>query len=514
MNQPHSIEDISDALEHLTPDELDELENLLQFEREVWYPLPGPQTDAYLSEADVIGYGGAAGGGKTDLAVGKCLTQHVKAAVFRREGTELTAIVDRFEEIIGDRNTYSGKDKIWRLKKHTAFRCNQLEFGSTPNPGDETKHQGRPKDLLVLDEAANFLESQARFLMGWVRTVNAGQRCQTLMTFNPPTSAEGRWIVSYFGPWLDKRYPGKRAEPGELRWFATINGEDKEVADGTPFYIGDELITPQSRTFIPSRISDNPYLMGTGYMATLQSMPEPLRSQMLYGDFSAGMEDDPWQIIPTSWVEIAMERWKERDRKGPMDSMGVDVARGGRDNSVISRRHGMWFDELVTIKGSDTPEGSVTAGQVVAHRRSKAPVHVDLIGWGSEVYAHLKDTNVQVLGINVGEGTGEVSQEGGLKFANVRTMLIWRMREALNPENDTGIALPPDNRLLADLTAPLWSLRAGKIAAETKDEIYKRLKRSTDFGDTVCLALIETPREDFMSVSAADNVRTGYDPYE
>ena len=42
---------------------------------------------------------------------------------------------------------------------------------------------------------------------------------------------------------------------------------------------------PQSRTFIPSRISDNPHLMGTGHMATLQAMPEPLRSQMLNGDF-------------------------------------------------------------------------------------------------------------------------------------------------------------------------------------------------------------------------------------
>jgi hypothetical protein len=65
-----------------------------------------------------------------------------------------------------------------------------------------------------------------------------------------------------------------------------------------------------SRTFIPSRVSDNPYLMGTGYMTQLQSLPEPLRSQMLYGDFHAGVQDDPWQVIPTAWVEAAMARWK------------------------------------------------------------------------------------------------------------------------------------------------------------------------------------------------------------
>ena len=35
-------------------------------------------------------------------------------------------------------------------------------------------------------------------------------------------------------------------------------------------------------------------------MATLQSLPEPLRSQMLYGDFNAGTEDDSMQVIPTA----------------------------------------------------------------------------------------------------------------------------------------------------------------------------------------------------------------------
>ena len=32
-----------------------------------WIPNPGPQTEAYLSEADIIHYGGQAGGGKTQL---------------------------------------------------------------------------------------------------------------------------------------------------------------------------------------------------------------------------------------------------------------------------------------------------------------------------------------------------------------------------------------------------------------------------------------------------------------
>src|SRR5882672_1240245 len=330
----------------ISPSALADRQRELALERELarrnpWQPLPGPQRAAYESTADIVGYGGAAGGGKTDLAIGKALTQHRKVAMFRREGTELGGIVDRLTEVLGSRDGYTnGREHVWRVPGGKV----QIEFGSVPHPGDERKHQGRAKDLLVIDEAANFLESQVRFLMGWVRTVDPTQRCQTLMTFNPPTNAEGRWLVSYFAPWLDDKHPVP-ALPGELRWFATIDGVDLEVASGESFNHKGELIKPQSRTFIPSRVADNPYLMGTNYMAQLQALPEPLRSQMLHGDFKSGMEDDPWQVIPTAWVEAAMQRWKPMHVKPAMDSVGVDVARGGKDNTIIARRHGVWFDQ-------------------------------------------------------------------------------------------------------------------------------------------------------------------------
>jgi hypothetical protein len=45
-------------------------------------------------------------------------------------------------------------------------------------------------------------------------------------------------------------------------------------------------------------VTDNPYLLTTGYVATLQALPEPRRSQLLYGDFAVGTTADPWQVIP------------------------------------------------------------------------------------------------------------------------------------------------------------------------------------------------------------------------
>src|SRR5205814_422004 len=104
--------------------------------------------------------------------------------------------------------------------------------------------------------------------MTWLRTTDPNQRCQVLLTFNPPTSAEGRWIIPFFGPWLGPQHPHP-AKPGELRYFAMIDGEEVEVASAEPFEHHGETITAQSRTFIPSRVSDNIFLMDTNYITQL-----------------------------------------------------------------------------------------------------------------------------------------------------------------------------------------------------------------------------------------------------
>jgi len=511
--------EIRELRAYLTPAELAELDTLvdLDLQATIWRPLPGPQTLAYESTADVIGFGGSAGGGKTDLAVGKALTQHQVVQCFRREGTELGGIIDRIEQLLGHRDGLGGKPPVWR---NPWGGCRLIEFGSVPNLGDERKFQGRPKDLLLIDEAANFLESQVRFLMGWVRTTDPTQRTQTLMTFNPPTSAEGRWIVQFFGPWLDKKHPGYPARPGELRFVAMVDGEERWVDSAEPFTHKGELITPQSRTFIPSRIADNPYLMGTNYMTTLQALPEPLRSQMLHGDFEAGMQDDPWQVIPTAWVEAAQARWKPRSPKGEMLAQGVDVARGGRDSTTIANRHKVeggtdkWFDQLKEHPGTETPDGPRVAGLVIAERKDSAPVLIDVIGVGASPYDVLNSMGVQTLGINVAEGSQGRDKSGRLGFFNLRSELWWRMRETLDPANDTGVCLPPDPKLLRELCAPRWALSGMTIRVEAREEIIKRIGHSPDRATAVILANIDVPKISALRAASARQETMAYDPFE
>lgn len=523
-----------DLERYLTPAEREELLALVSQDlaEQPWRPLPGPQTMAYNSQADVIGFGGAAGGGKTDLAVGLAITQHYRTQVFRREGPQLTGIIDRLAEIVGSRDNINGKPTVYDDGDR------KIEFNSMPNLGDETKYQGRPKDLLVIDEAANFLEQQVRFVKGWVRTTRPGQRTRTLLTFNPPTSAEGRWVIDFFAPWLDKRHTLYPTEPGKLRYvyvdpetgkdiwiddndprlFVLVHGQ--RVYDFDPLaYRPEEIVKPESRTFIPSRITDNPFLVSTGYMAQLQALPEPLRSQMLLGDFEAGMEDDPWQVIPTRWVETAMERWKQRTPRGEMLAIGVDVARGGKDSTYLATRHktpntSLWFDKLKGYPGSETPNGNIVAGLVIGERRDSAPILIDVIGVGASPYDVLNSAGQDVYGVNVAEKANATDKSGRLSFMNLRSQLWWQMREALDPQADNGIELPPDPDLLKELCAPKWELSGMTLKVESREDIVKRVGRSPDRATAVILALIDMPKvAAIRALRETGNPALDWDPY-
>ncbi len=449
-----------------------------------WNPLPGPQTQALESPADVIFFGGAAGGGKSDMLLGCAVTNHRRSIIFRREYPQIKGLEDRAREIIRDRGQYNASDKVWRLAKGR-----QLEFGAVQNPGDEQRFQGRPHDLKGFDEITHFTELQFRFLSGWLRTTVAGQRCRVICTGNPPTSAEGDWVIRFWAPWLDLQHPNPAA-PGELRWFTTIDGEEREVDSGEPFEYHGEILVPKSRTFIPSRVEDNPYLMESGYRATLQSLPEPLRSKMLYGDFSAGREDDPWQVIPTAWVQSAQARWLDRRKPDlPMTTLGVDVARGGADSTVLSPRFGTWFAEQVSHPGKSTPDGPAVVGAILRVLNGERPsINVDVIGVGSSVYDHLRAKRLNACPMHASERSSAKDKAGQLTFRNRRAEWWWKLREALDPVDGEDLALPPDRGLLADLCAPRWKMSAQGVQIESKDDIIKRIGRSPDKGDSLVYA--------------------------
>src|SRR5262249_43414462 len=142
----------------------------------IWSPQPGPQTDAYNSEADIIGYGGAAGGGKSMLGLGFATTKHRRSIIFRRVFPSVRGLIEDSRQILTHPNDrYNDSLHIWRTADGRI-----VEFGAVQYEADRKKHQGQPRDLFIFDEATEFPESIVRFLIGWNRTTIPGQKCRVL----------------------------------------------------------------------------------------------------------------------------------------------------------------------------------------------------------------------------------------------------------------------------------------------------------------------------------------------
>ena len=446
----------------------------------LWQPQDGPQSDAFYCEADQVGYGGAAGGGKTDLALGLAIRQHRRSIIFRRAFPNARGVIERSRELLYGHARFNEQNHLWRLgARHT------IEIGSMVDENDKFNHQGQARDLHIFDEATEFSESQVRFATGWNRSTDPSQRCQILLTFNPPMDESGSWVIPFFAPWLEDGYTDSAID-GEIRYVARIDDRDEffRTPDDAP---EEARIHLKTRTFFHASLKDNPALASTGYGATIEALPEPLRS-LLKGNFNAAKVADPWQVIPTAWIKAAQARWTKQQPDDSLLSVGVDVARGGKDKTVIAKLYGAWFAPLDKYPGASTPDGPTVAALVLPYADAIRGLFVDVIGVGGAVYDALKGS-IRVAGVNFAEGAPmDRDKTGKLKFRNVRAMAYWRLREALDPISGDSLALPPDAELEADLKAPKWSLTTGGILIESKEDIQERIGRSPDSGDAVALA--------------------------
>lgn len=450
-----------------------------------WIPQSKPQWLAFLSRADETFYGGAAGGGKSDLLLGLAGEAHRKSIIFRRVFPNLRELIERSKKIYTD-SAYNESLHVWRLANGGI-----LELGAIQHEKDKKNFQGRPHDLIGFDEVPEFTESQYLFVTAWNRTTDNGQRVRVIATGNPPTDEAGGWVTRRWGAWLDKTHPHP-ALPGELRWYAMLDGKEAEV-EGKPFDYKGETIYPRSRTFIPARLDDNVfYAMDGRYKSILQSLPEPLRSQMLNGDFDAANMPDPFQIIPTEWVRLAQARWRERERPTtPLTAVGIDPSRGGMDKTGIAKRYDNWFDEVVSYPGVVAKDGAIVAefARQAIGDVEPAYINIDVAGIGSSVYDHTKVMYKEVYPFNGAEASEYRDKSQKLKMRNKRAEMYWRTRDALDPVEGDDISLPPDTELLADLCSARYEVSASGVLVEDKEKIKERIGRSPDIGEAVMMAL-------------------------
>ena len=211
------------------------------------------------------------------------------------------------------------------------------------------------------------------------------------------------------------------------------------------------------------------------------------------GEFHTSDSDG---VIPLEWVEAANARWAEWDDAGRPDMpgprrLGVDVAREGADMTVLAVLTG---DVLIETRSFAKQPTTATTGRVVGVLTVDPGMTavVDVIGVGGGVVDQLREQKHKVVAFNASESSTKKDRSGELSYLNTRSAAWWCLRERLDPAYNAVLALPPSDTLTGDLTAPHWKVTStGKIQIESKDDIRKRIGRSTDEGDAVVQACWE-----------------------
>jgi hypothetical protein len=212
--------------------------------------------------ADVIGYGGAAGGGKSDallaLACALCiLVPGARVGIFRRRLSDMAGaggLIQRSHEMLAGVPfaRFNTQRAEWRIGQ------SRLHFCYCESESDVYRYQGWQFDALLIDEATHFSERQVSYLMSRARlNVRALEKPVIAMASNPGNIGHS-WFERIFKPMLPQSVRHAQWE-GATQTFTTF--------------------------FVPARLPDNAILCARdpSYRDRLESLDEVLRLQLLDG---------------------------------------------------------------------------------------------------------------------------------------------------------------------------------------------------------------------------------------
>lgn len=258
-------------------------------------PQPGPQEQFLASPADIVIYGGGAGGGKTWGLLLEPL-RHVNnggfgAVFFRKNSTQIRNEGGLWDESMTLYQPVGGEPKQsvldWVFPSGATISFRHLEHEKT-----KFDWQGSQIPLLCFDELTHFSESQFWYMLSRNRSM-CGVKPYVRATCNPDPDS---WVAALIEWWIDQEtgYP-IRERAGKLRYFVrlgdTIKWADRPedlakytMIDGD----GQEVpIPPKSLTFIPALLTDNKALLSTNpeYMANLMAQGTVQRERLMHGNW-------------------------------------------------------------------------------------------------------------------------------------------------------------------------------------------------------------------------------------
>ncbi len=246
--------------------------------------------------------------------------------------------------------------------------------------------------------------------------------------------------------------------------------------------------------------------------------------------FSISAYDVPENIIDRSWIDEQKEHWGEDSAqyvvrilgkfpeqggdfqlipqwllesmatKTPVEApgihMGLDVARGGGDQSVAVVTHD---GVVVAVENWDSPDLMATAQRTMElakkHNVPSGHIHVDVSGIGAGVVDRLREAGLGVEGVDFG-GKAEHDYDWLLgadsKFLNRKAELHWAGRMLLMNEH-ASIPRKYTKTLWRQLQWTNYEYNdRGVMKMESKDKLRERFGASPDYADAWVISLSRT----------------------
>ena len=202
--------------------------------------------------------------------------------------------------------------------------------------------------------------------------------------------------------------------------------------------------------------------------------PQQWRQEMLC-DFSASSDES---LISLDLVSDAMRRNLSPTAYAHAPKvLGVDVARQGKDRTVIQPRQGLLALKPTIMQGADAMTVAERVATLWTEWNADACMVDGTGGYGAGVIDRLRQMRYRPLEVQFG---GKPRDE---RFLNKRAEMWWSVKEWL----EQGGALPAMPEYRIDLTAPQYDFAnaAGKLALESKDKLVARGLPSPDLGDAL-----------------------------
>lgn len=311
-------------------------------------PQPGPQTKFLQSPADIVIFGGAAGGGKSFAL----LLDAMRHCVGDDAKPDFNAVLLRqsFQQIQQSGGLLSASEKIY---PHLGanFTMNRMawkfpskatvSFGHMEHEKDKLKYQGAEIPWIGFDELTHFSKGQFFYMLSRNRST-CGVPSQIRASCNPDSAS---WVAEFIEWWIDKNTGLPIPErDGVIRYFVRVD-DNIEWGD-TPQELWDRVgssfdgtheFFPKSVTFIRSQLADNQILMEAdpSYKASLRALPTTERLQLLEGNWLVSpSEGSEWEDCPHYFDRhIWTEHWPE---SFAASAIYIDPSKGKTNRSDFS----------------------------------------------------------------------------------------------------------------------------------------------------------------------------------